>query len=253
MGETACPGIGCKPSAVGVRQLGRGSIDGVSYRHLATGSTADRRADAWDSAAVGRPPGNSGPPQFPRLRSVSLWNVGYASDSLPWAQLTTLALLNTEPSTHCVSILLLARNLVRLRVYTRRSTSDARPQNNTLPDRIELPLLETLVLDNNEEPPDNWLSRLVLPSLRRLAISCELLGSRWKHCEFTHLDAFMARCRPPLEHLQVTWGLGYFDLPGPGLAHVLQASFSAATIRLCQALSLDDKSWTTDRYWNVAE
>ncbi|KAF7305406.1 hypothetical protein HMN09_00793000 [Mycena chlorophos] len=187
-----------------------------------------------------------------RLRSVSLWNVGYASESLPWAQLTTLALLNTEPPTHCVSILLLARSLVRLRVYTRRSTSDASTQNNALPDRIELPLLETLVLDNNDEPPHNWLSPLVLPSLRHLAISCELLGSRWKHSEFAHLDAFMARCRPPLEHLQVTWGLGYFDLPGPGLAHVLQASFSAATIRLCPALSLDDKSWTTDRYWNEA-
>nr|GAT49149.1 predicted protein [Mycena chlorophos] len=116
-----------------------------------------------------------------RLRAVNLWNVAVDNTSFAVGQLTTLTIINVDSCYQCMKVLEAARNLVECRLYirpralTRNRSFDFDSLDGYL---VEVPRLETLVFEDITTPSQDWLARLVVPSLRRLAVSCELLDTR---------------------------------------------------------------------------
>ncbi|KAJ7073854.1 hypothetical protein C8F01DRAFT_3813 [Mycena amicta] len=104
------------------------------------------------------------------LRSISLWNIGYDISSLPWDQLTSLALINNNFVQSAV-ILQAAPNLLRCQL-------SPRDEGTVEGIRIRLPRLEILSLDSSGDKniDENILGVFTLPSLRKLEISERLLG-----------------------------------------------------------------------------
>ncbi|KAJ6492580.1 hypothetical protein C8R47DRAFT_1121152 [Mycena vitilis] len=103
--------------------------------------------------------------EVPLLRTVTLVNKAALRLKLPWAQLTSLALLNVH-SSDCVPILLQTRNLVRCELHFCQETRNTEPQQD-----IPLPSLESLIFtDPGEQSVTDFLPALTVPALRSLQI-----------------------------------------------------------------------------------
>ncbi|KAJ7073903.1 hypothetical protein C8F01DRAFT_1010072, partial [Mycena amicta] len=128
-----------------------------------------------------------------RLRSVCLWNVGYNPSSLPWGQLTSIALLNAFLF-DCASILHTAANLVRCKLYLR---GDIDPGLGAV--HCRLPRLEILVLQGLFNEEGDYLAAFTLPSLRKLEILDSLLGLH----AIEQIQSFLSRSACRLERLRI--------------------------------------------------
>ncbi|KAJ6459530.1 hypothetical protein C8R45DRAFT_912960 [Mycena sanguinolenta] len=109
----------------------------------------------------------------PLLRTV-LINPGAARlITLPWAQLTSLALRPEVLLRDCVPILQAAANLLHCNLGLIRRFGD-----ENLP-RIVLPVLQSLTLThlNDDNPVTTYLETFHVPALRRLRVAESLLGS----------------------------------------------------------------------------
>ncbi|KAJ7932351.1 hypothetical protein B0H13DRAFT_1701263 [Mycena leptocephala] len=106
----------------------------------------------------------------PLLRSVIL-NVISLKVILPWAQLTSLTLLDVYPGA-CVPVLQKTSNLTRCELEVFFDRENDRPG----PD-ITLPYLESLSIDQcGATPVTDFLETFIVPALRRLKIPEEFLG-----------------------------------------------------------------------------
>ncbi|KAJ7073837.1 hypothetical protein C8F01DRAFT_1098499 [Mycena amicta] len=109
------------------------------------------------------------------LRAVYLWNVRYDVSSLPWDQLTSLALRPTS-FIECAPILQLATHLRSCKLFMHASgTAEGT--------HLQLPRLEFLSFIITTSTVDSDLERtgldaLTLPSLRKLELSARFLGGR---------------------------------------------------------------------------
>jgi hypothetical protein len=107
--------------------------------------------------------------EVPLLRTVVL-NDAALSVILPWAQLTSLTLLNVYPR-ECGPILQTTSNLIRceLEVYFDRGNVRFGPD-------ITLPYLESLSIDRcGSRPVTDFLESFIVPALRSLKIPEQLL------------------------------------------------------------------------------
>ncbi|KAJ7073899.1 hypothetical protein C8F01DRAFT_1271834 [Mycena amicta] len=178
----------------------------------------------------------------PRLRSVCLWNIGYNLSSLPWGQLTALALLNIS-LVDCASILQTATNLVRCKLHTEGGIEGLGTAH------FRLPQLEILVLHglfNRDE--DDFLAAFTLPSLRKLEISDCLLGLH----AVERLHSFILRSACRLERLRIMSGLSQ-----PSECQWTAAcriAFPDVAVDDCayDYASDNDVEWKMEEYWDVA-
>ncbi|KAJ7641163.1 hypothetical protein FB45DRAFT_899556, partial [Roridomyces roridus] len=116
---------------------------------------------------------------------------GHHGDWLPVSQLTSLALTNGHP-TNYLPLLRRAVNLVNL--YVVAGCPPESPQ-----DDIELPRLETVVLDMDSGPHDSvrMLDIFTLPALHTLQVSGGLLG----HDPISSLTTFISRAGCKLQRI----------------------------------------------------
>ncbi|KAJ7073883.1 hypothetical protein C8F01DRAFT_4118 [Mycena amicta] len=174
----------------------------------------------------------------PRLRSVCLWNIGYNLSSLPWGQLTSLALLNTCISlVDCASILQTATNLVRCKLHTEGGIEDLRAAP------FRLPQLEILVLHglfNRDE--DDYLAAFTLPSLRKLEISECFLGPH----AIERIQSLFSRSACRLAHLRIVCDLSQAtEWIAPS-----RIAFPDVAVDACAHNYLSDGGWETEEYWD---
>ncbi|KAJ7073866.1 hypothetical protein C8F01DRAFT_3915 [Mycena amicta] len=134
----------------------------------------------------------------PRLRFLCLWNIDHGVRSLPWHQLTSLALMNTR-FVDSAPILQAATNLLRCKLFTQGGGSVEGLDSI----HIHLPRLELLSFDSLNAPDldENRLGVFTLPSLRRLEVSDRLLGPNRHAIE--RLNSLVARSGCRLEHVRV--------------------------------------------------
>nr|GAT46457.1 predicted protein [Mycena chlorophos] len=189
---------------------------------------------------------------LPGLQSLCLWNVSYTLDAFAWHELTTLSLLNYDFE-QILPVLSSAPRLVRCRLHVSYTSepSQARPTQ-----RIELPQLETFLLyrgyTGNIEGEDQ-LAPFVLPNLRRLEISENLLGDGTStDCKW--LRAMVSRSRCSLERLRV---LREFLVPEvddlPDQVQACRTAFPDAVLDYTGDYDLIDAEdeWTLAEYWDV--
>ncbi|KAJ7604209.1 hypothetical protein FB45DRAFT_62976 [Roridomyces roridus] len=127
---------------------------------------------------------------FPRLRTFTVDRLIYVGDWAPWSQLACLTLQRVAPSQY-LSHLQTAVNLVHLTILDCTETGLTHV-HDPLPNTIELPHLETLVLvDSDEQATFPHSFRIFkLPSLRTVQLPAPWLG-QWPVDEFT---SFMTKC-----------------------------------------------------------
>ncbi|KAJ7110357.1 hypothetical protein C8R43DRAFT_165574 [Mycena crocata] len=138
----------------------------------------------------------------PRLRHVTLWHANTAvSFSLPWSQLTTLALADESPQI-CLDIIVLCSNLVSA---TLRMSGWQHSVSLLEPDTVTLQYLTNLEIHISNTSSDEhfapFLQRLDLPSLTALKMYGEYHSGviTWSATAFT---LFQKRS-PLIEHLQI--------------------------------------------------
>ncbi|KAJ7073861.1 hypothetical protein C8F01DRAFT_1098564 [Mycena amicta] len=175
----------------------------------------------------------------PRLRSVCLWDVRYSVDSLPWAQLTCLSLLDAHFAM-CAPVLKHAANLLQCKLVLR--TFDAEPVNILLP-RLDILVLQLQADDEELELSaiGDCLSRFIPPSLRRLELDHALLGAE----PVPRIRSFMTESKCHLQRLRITGG---FAACRP-VVETCQTVYPHVDIDYCQADVYDTSSWMSDEYW----
>ncbi|KAF7294121.1 F-box domain-containing protein [Mycena chlorophos] len=187
-----------------------------------------------------------------RLRSVFLWNFDYRIDSLPWGSLTTLALLHVALD-ECLPVVHAARSLIHLKLLIREAGDSYSETSNSIPTKIEHPLLETFLLDTNiaELPPTfDVLSPFVLPALQRLGMTSNSFGFTRDGLEW--LEAFIARSRCSLGRLRILHEVdGVYNLVRPELAGECRRVFSRTVVDETGEWDflLAGDGWTRDVYW----
>jgi hypothetical protein len=102
--------------------------------------------------------------EVPVLRTVLLNDVAISRIILPWAQLTSLALLNVYPR-ECILVLQKTLNLVHCELEVYFDSVNVHPG----PD-IPLPYLESLVISELDSPVTDFLTTFIVPALRHLEI-----------------------------------------------------------------------------------
>ncbi|KAF7294125.1 F-box domain-containing protein [Mycena chlorophos] len=189
----------------------------------------------------------------PHLRSVTLWNVGFGASSFEWKRLTTLALVNTDIE-DCLTALGQATALIRCKLHM----STAGRQWAPLPGKTILPLLETFIVDGGSSdaldtdiaqvanPSQNWWGQFVLPSLRRLAASYNLLDPPGR--EALQLLASRSNCR--LERLRVLT-FAWIDLDFSDYREPVARMWSHVVTDLADAddVASADDEWRYEMYW----
>ncbi|KAJ7629757.1 hypothetical protein DFH06DRAFT_1225349 [Mycena polygramma] len=136
--------------------------------------------------------------EVPLLRIVTLNGLAASRIILPWAQLTSLTLLDVYPS-EFVPILVQTLNLVRCELgvyFLGPNHPGARPD-------ITLGYLQTLVLTHSGGHPEaDLLSAFVIPTLRALKIPEDFLSPS----PIDSLTAFISKSGCRLEKLYITNG-----------------------------------------------
>jgi hypothetical protein len=131
--------------------------------------------------------------EVPLLRKVILNDAAASGVTLPWAQLTSLTLLNVYPY-ECVPILQQTPNLVRSKlqvVFHHQPGPD-----------IALPCLESLTLElaaSSGRPVKDFLQTFIVPALRSLEIPETILN-----VPVESLTAFISKSNCKLEELHIT-------------------------------------------------
>ncbi|KAJ7467541.1 hypothetical protein FB451DRAFT_394297 [Mycena latifolia] len=129
----------------------------------------------------------------PRLRAVTLWDFSYPADFLPWAQLTSLTMVNTWPA-DCATVLQHMVNLVHCEL--------AMENDWIRPPDIKLERLESLVLMkflDEDEPPTHYLETLITPALRTLQVLEGFLRPDPIHT----LTSFISKSGCKLENIRI--------------------------------------------------
>ncbi|KAJ6468676.1 hypothetical protein C8R47DRAFT_804085 [Mycena vitilis] len=135
--------------------------------------------------------------EVPLLRTVTLENVAALRIVLPWAQLTSLTLLNTYPS-DCVPILVQAHNLVHCELDLFFDEFNIEPRRD-----ITLPHLQSLVFPDSgvaSVTDSGFLSTLFVPALRSLEIAENFIVPNLIEL----LTAFISRSGCRLQELRIT-------------------------------------------------
>ncbi|KAJ6602812.1 hypothetical protein DFH09DRAFT_1270637 [Mycena vulgaris] len=135
-------------------------------------------------------------PDVPRLRSATLNELAGITVFLPWAQLTSLTLLDTT-SSESAEILEQTPNLVSCELVLCGAHLSQRD--------IHLSSLQTLVLvqldpDPYEVPVARYLDVLTAPSLRRLQVPEKFLGAD----PMAALESFISRSECKLQEVRIT-------------------------------------------------
>ncbi|KAF7305809.1 F-box domain-containing protein [Mycena chlorophos] len=200
----------------------------------------------------------------PHLRSITLWNVGFNASSFEWQRLTTLALINIHID-DCLMALSQATALVQCKLHL----SSARQHWRLLPEKICLPRLEMFIVGgsslngsnvlaaaadpsiaaiNINTPSQKWWGQFVLPSLRRLAASYNLLDH--PGCDALQSLLSLSECR--LERLRVlsssssTVDLDLSDYSEPVAKMWPHVGMDLANSS--EIVSADD-AWRYETYW----
>ncbi|KAJ7623938.1 hypothetical protein DFH06DRAFT_1481777 [Mycena polygramma] len=141
--------------------------------------------------------------EVPLLRTVVLDAAAALRIVLPWAQLTSLTLLNIYPS-DCVPILIQAHNLVHCELDLFFNEFGIEPRRD-----ITLPHLHSLVFPGSGEPiVTDFLPTLIVPALRSLEIPENLLVPN----PIESLTVFISKSGCRLQELHLT-GTGESLLP----------------------------------------
>ncbi|KAJ7659277.1 hypothetical protein DFH06DRAFT_438945 [Mycena polygramma] len=134
-------------------------------------------------------------PDMPQLRTASVWHSGHAPALLPWAQLTSLTLVEREP-VDCTRVLSHARNLRYCELVLYEDTAPLQPS-------IALLHLHTLVLvhwETDMSPARRYLLSFIVPALRRLQVPEECLLDR----PIATLTSFISSSGCELQELRIT-------------------------------------------------
>ncbi|KAJ7871603.1 hypothetical protein B0H13DRAFT_2554396, partial [Mycena leptocephala] len=133
--------------------------------------------------------------EVPLLRTAVLNNAAASSVILPWAQLTSLTLINVYLHT-CVPILQQTSNLVRCELVVCYDSDNHKHG----PD-ITLPYLESLTLvdPGTNGPVTDSLEKFIVPALHRLEVSKEFLGPS----PFDSLTGFISKSGCKLEEVHI--------------------------------------------------
>ncbi|KAJ7623915.1 hypothetical protein DFH06DRAFT_758251 [Mycena polygramma] len=132
--------------------------------------------------------------EVPLLRTVALDDVAALRVVLPWAQLTSLTLLNVYPS-ECVPILIQAHSLVHCELDLCFDEFGIGPRRD-----ITLPYLESLVFTDAGGSATDLLPTLIIPALRNLKIPESFLASN----PVESLTALISKTGGRLKELHLT-------------------------------------------------
>ncbi|KAJ7467516.1 hypothetical protein FB451DRAFT_1401521 [Mycena latifolia] len=133
--------------------------------------------------------------EVPSLHSVILWDFSYPANFLPWAQLTSLTMLNTWTS-DCTAVLQDTVNLVHCVLAT---FDDVRQSD------VKLERLQSLVLmrySEYDDPAIEYLNTLIVPALRTLQVPEEFLQPD----PINGLTTFISKSGCKLENVRITGG-----------------------------------------------
>jgi hypothetical protein len=148
--------------------------------------------------------------EAPRLRTVVLWDAASDTVALPWAQLTSLTLIQVSPQ-YCAAILRQTSNLV----YCELEFSE-RPEAVGLLD-VTLLYLHSLTLDGTDS--EEYLETLIVPALRNLRI----LNSNVEPEYIPTLAAFVAKSGCKLQNLRIARADSAFE-------HYFRKAFPSTTV-----------------------
>ncbi|KAJ7156680.1 hypothetical protein C8R46DRAFT_1114839 [Mycena filopes] len=166
----------------------------IAYGHLVTFGSLPLLSHLDVAFREARPSQHISFPAAPLLRSVVLNDRAARSLILPWAQLTSLTLLNLFPD-ECVPVLQQTPNLTHCKL----SLVGPMQSSSLWPD-VTLSRLESLTLDLFTKPfrIAGYLETLIAPALRELQIEEQLLPN-----PIVSLASFITKSGCPLREMRV--------------------------------------------------
>jgi hypothetical protein len=124
----------------------------------------------------------------PSLRTVLLDALAARHVILPWAQLTALTLYSVSPD-QCVPILRQTSHLIHCKLILSEG-------DGVLPSEVQLPRLESLILDYVDEPiMSGYLETFIVPALRSLHVP---------ESPIDEISSFISKSGCKLQHLAIT-------------------------------------------------